>query len=97
MAGLTSQFTDDQIDEFKEAFNLFDKNQDGTIYESQVAKCRRTKHETPLFCCLNYPNLIPILTQVVLVLNALGIRAKESDLKVIFCSLLFFEWQQFSQ
>ena len=39
MAGLTSQFTDDQIDEFKEAFNLFDKNQDGTIYESQVRKC----------------------------------------------------------
>ena len=90
MAGLTSQFTDDQIDEFKEAFNLFDKNQDGTIYESQVAKFRHTKHETPLFCCSNYPNLIPILTQVVLVLNALGIRAKESDLKVIFCSLLFF-------
>ena len=46
MAGLTSQFTDDQIDEFKEAFNLFDKNQDGTIYESQVAKCIQTKHKT---------------------------------------------------
>ena len=30
------QFSDEQIEEFKEAFNLFDRNQDGTIFESQV-------------------------------------------------------------
>ena len=36
MAGLADQFSDQQIDEFKEAFSLFDRNKDGTIYESQV-------------------------------------------------------------
>ena len=36
MAAGFDQFTDDQIEEFKEAFNLFDRNQDGTIFESQV-------------------------------------------------------------
>ena len=36
MADLSDQFSDQQIDDFKEAFNLFDRNKDGTIYESQV-------------------------------------------------------------
>ena len=36
MAAGFDQFTDEQIEEFKEAFNLFDRNQDGTIFESQV-------------------------------------------------------------
>ena len=36
MADLSDQFSDQQIDEFKEAFTLFDRNKDGTIYESQV-------------------------------------------------------------
>ena len=36
MSGIADQFTDEQIDEFKEAFGLFDRNKDGTIYESQV-------------------------------------------------------------
>ena len=33
---IVEQFSDDQIDEFKEAFTLFDRNEDGTIFESQV-------------------------------------------------------------
>ena len=36
MADLSDQFSDQQIDDFKEAFSLFDRNKDGTIYESQV-------------------------------------------------------------
>ena len=36
MADLSDQFSDQQIDDFKEAFILFDRNKDGTIYESQV-------------------------------------------------------------
>jgi hypothetical protein len=36
MADLSDQFSDQQIDEFKEAFTPFDRNKDGTIYESQV-------------------------------------------------------------
>lgn len=36
MAAGFDQFSDEQIEEFKEAFNLFDRNQDGTIFESQV-------------------------------------------------------------
>ena len=36
MEDLSEQFSDQQIDEFKEAFSLFDRNKDGTIYESQV-------------------------------------------------------------
>ena len=38
MAGFAEVFTDDQIDEYKEAFSLFDRNKDGTIFESQVLK-----------------------------------------------------------
>ena len=36
MAGTADHFSDNQIDQFKEAFTLFDRNKDGTIYESQV-------------------------------------------------------------
>ena len=36
MAGTADQFSDNQIDQFKEAFTLFDRNKDGTIFEAQV-------------------------------------------------------------
>ena len=36
MSGIGDQFSDEQIDEFKEEFTLLDRNKDGTIYESQV-------------------------------------------------------------
>ena len=36
MAGIADQFSEHQIDKFKEAFTLFDRNKDGTIFEAQV-------------------------------------------------------------
>ena len=33
---MADQFSDKQIDEFKEAFTLFDRNKDGTVYIAQV-------------------------------------------------------------
>ena len=36
MADISELFSDEQIEEFKEAFNLFDSNGDGTVYMAQV-------------------------------------------------------------
>ena len=36
MAGISDLFSDKQIDEFKEAFTLFDGNKDGTVFLAQV-------------------------------------------------------------
>ena len=33
---MADKFSFKQIKEFREAFNLFDRNNDGTIYEAQV-------------------------------------------------------------
>ena len=43
------QFTDEQIEEFKEAFNLFDRNQDGTIFESQVFSAMSVVDHTRIY------------------------------------------------
>ena len=36
MASVADQFTDEQIDEIKEAFNLFDRNNDGNVLIAQL-------------------------------------------------------------
>ena len=36
MSSAADQFSEGQIEEFKEAFSLFDRNKDGTIFEAQV-------------------------------------------------------------
>ena len=36
MASVADQFTDEQIDEIKEAFNLFDRSNDGNVLISQL-------------------------------------------------------------
>ena len=36
MSSVADQFSEEQIEEFKEAFSLFDRNKDGTIFEAQV-------------------------------------------------------------
>ena len=78
MASGFDQFTDEQIEEFKEAFNLFDRNQDGTIFESQVASDLFAASHFHYFSALD---LLLLGHQVVHVMNALGIRANEADLK----------------
>ena len=36
MAGVSDLFNDEQIEEFKEAFNLFDSKNEGTVYIAQI-------------------------------------------------------------
>ena len=36
MADISSLFSDKQIDEFQEAFTLYDSNKDGTVFMHQV-------------------------------------------------------------
>ena len=36
MAGIDKLFSEEQIEEFREAFNLFDSNQDGTVFMHSV-------------------------------------------------------------
>ena len=36
MAGIDKLFNEEQIEEFREAFNLFDSNQDGTVFMHSV-------------------------------------------------------------
>lgn len=88
MAAGFDQFTDEQIEEFKEAFNLFDRNQDGTIFESQVTFSLPCADDMRIYLLqviwredFSALDLLLLGHQVVHVMNALGIRANEADLK----------------
>ena len=42
MTSLADQFTDQQIDEMKEAFSMFDRNRDGAVLLSQLVTIFKT-------------------------------------------------------
>ena len=58
--GIADQFSDNPIDEFKEAFTLFDRNKDGTIYEAQVVLVMKALgiHANEMDLKVIYENLI---------------------------------------
>ena len=81
MTNVAEQFTEEQIQEMKEAFNMFDRNRFVDVYENYVITKRDIISDGTVH------NL-----QLVQLFKILGIHVTEAELKVCLyeCLLLYF-------